>query len=170
MMIYFTIQVTIEITHFKANPVSCLQKWTNNYQLCVAWVSLMKLYHTVGLGQTQLKLDDPVSDQPTYQVSHPLTEIFLYIKCILTRNVNFCLDWCTVAHSCSKQIGVFYSQPYYEGSCLRATKQDPRIVGEPHFPRHDGWEVGEDVVVAAGTQVSAIKTQPHFLMTTIRTQ
>lgn len=103
----------------------------------------MRLYHTVGLGEMQLKLDDPVSDQPTYQVIHPLAEIFFYIKYKLTRKVSPCLDWCTVAHSCSKQIGVFYSQPYYEESCLRTTQRDPSTVGEPHVLRHDSWEVAE---------------------------
>lgn len=49
----------------------------------MAWVSLRELYHMVGLGQTQLKLDNPMGDQLIYQVINPPTEIFFYIKYLL---------------------------------------------------------------------------------------
>lgn len=106
----------------------------------------------------------------TCQLVHPLTEIYLYIKCILTTKINFCLDWHATACDRSQQVGLFYSQTHYKGSCLRMTKCAPRIVGELNFLCYDVSEVSKisqglpavEVVEATRTQLSTTEAQTHF--------
>lgn len=109
-MIYCTIQVTIEITHFKANPVRYI---TIN---CVQPGHLSWHWITCGVRGRH------GSSWITLWVIHPHTEILFYIKCIVAIKYQYLLDWCTAAHDCSKKVRVFYSQLHYKRFCIRTAK------------------------------------------------